>query len=64
MKIQEIRELAKSFNIKTARKSKQNLIHAIQIGEGNFNCFASAAQNECDQALCVWRTDCFTAAKK
>lgn len=64
MNMQEIRERAKDFGIKTTRMSKLKLIHAIQLSEGNFSCFASAIDNECDQSDCIWRDDCFSAAKK
>jgi len=64
MNIQEIRTLAKDFGIKTSRMSKMNLIQAIQLSEGNFNCFASATSGDCDQLKCIWRDDCFAAAKK
>lgn len=64
MNMQEIRERAKDFGIKTSQKSKLNLIQSIQITEGNFNCFASALDGECDQTGCVWRKDCFASAKK
>lgn len=64
MKMQEIREIAKDYNIKTSRMSKLNLIHEIQLSEGNFNCFASAIDSECDQLGCIWREDCFASAKK
>ena len=64
MNMQEIRELAKDFGIKTARMSKANLIQSIQLSEGNFGCFASAMDGVCDQADCIWRKDCFSAAKK
>jgi len=62
--MQDIRERAKDFGIKTSRMSKLKLIQAIQLSEGNFNCFASAFNNECDQLQCIWREDCFAAAKK
>ena len=64
MNIQEIRVKAKDFGIKTSRLNKMNLIRAIQLSEGNFNCYASAENGECDQQSCIWRNDCFTAAKK
>ena len=64
MNIQDIRVRAKDFGIKTSRMSKLKLIHEIQLSEGNFNCFASAARGECDQLKCIWRDDCFSAAKK
>jgi len=61
--MQEIRERAKDFGIKTARMSKANLVKTIQLSEGNFSCFSSAYNGECDQVDCMWRDDCFTAAK-
>ena len=64
MNMQEIRVLAKDLGIKTSRMSKMGLIQSIQQSEGNFNCFASAMNGECDQSKCKWRDDCFTAAKK
>ena len=64
MKMQEIREMAKDYGIKSSRMSKSSLIQALQLAEGNFNCFASATSGECDQSGCMWREDCFSAAKK
>lgn len=64
MNMQDIRERAKDIGIKTARMTKAELIKTIQLTEGNFNCFATAIDNECDQLNCIWRNDCFTAAKK
>lgn len=64
MNMQEIRERAKDFGIKTSRMSKVKLIQSIQSSEGNFSCFASAIDGECDQVACLWRDDCFAAAKK
>ncbi len=64
MNMQEIRGLAKDYGIKAERASKVELIRSIQVAEGNFNCFASALDGDCDQMNCKWREDCFTAAKK
>lgn len=64
MNMQEVRNMAKECGIKTLRMSKLDLIHSIQLNEGNFNCFATAVDGECDQMLCKWRDDCFSAAKK
>jgi len=62
--MQEIKDRAKDFGIKTARMNKAELIQTIQLSEGNFSCFASALEGECDQENCIWRNDCFSAAKK
>ena len=64
MLMQEIRDIAKDYGIKTSRMKKEDLIREIQRTEGNFDCFASAASGECDQIACMWRDDCFTLAKK
>lgn len=64
MNMQEVREQAKELGLKTARMSKAGLIQSIQRSEGNYSCFASATNGFCDQSLCTWREDCFTAAKK
>ena len=62
--MQEIRERAKDFDINASGMRKLKLIQTIQLSEGNFSCFASAIEGACDQVNCLWRDDCFTAAKK
>lgn len=64
MQMQEIRQIAKQHGLKTARQSKVNLVRHIQSAEGNFSCFATAIGGQCDQLHCLWRSDCFAAAKK
>jgi hypothetical protein len=64
MQMQEIRTIAKNFGIKTSRQNKVELVRSIQSAEGNFSCFATAINGECDQTACIWRNDCFEAAKK
>ena len=64
MNLQNVREKAKDIGIKTSKMSKMDLIRSIQLSEGNFNCFATAGNGECDQMECIWRKDCFASAKK
>lgn len=64
MNMQEIREIAKDKGVKTARLSKVKMVQAIQQIEGNFDCFASAIDDYCDQISCIWKTECFESAKK
>jgi hypothetical protein len=64
MKLVEVRSVAKSHNIKPGHLSKSELIRAVQREEGNFACFATAYHGECDQAGCLWREDCFAAARE
>ena len=58
MKIQEIRVIAKKLGVKSARVKKADLIRAIQLAEGNFDCFGTAAAGFCDQSGCAWLSDC------
>lgn len=64
MNMQEIRGIAKDCGINATGLNKLKLIQVIQLSEGNFNCYASAKNGECDQLNCTWRADCFVAAKK
>ena len=48
------------MGIKPGKLKKADLIHAIQRKEGNFDCFATAHEGQCDQVNCVWRIDCFS----
>lgn len=58
MKIQKVRAIAKAKGVNSARKSKGEIIRAIQEAEGNFPCFGTARDGYCDQCDCVWREDC------
>jgi hypothetical protein len=57
MKMQDVREKAKRFNIASFGKTKESLIREIQRAEGNFDCFHTAAEF-CDQWACCFRSDC------
>jgi hypothetical protein len=58
MHMQEIRKIAQAHGLKTSRLSKLALVRLIQGSEGNFECFATALNGECDQPGCCWREDC------
>ena len=62
MKMDDIREIARQLGIKPGKLNKTQLVQSIQRQEGNFDCFASAANGECDQLGCNWREDCFATA--
>lgn len=57
MRMEDVREKARVFGIKTARMKKEDLIRAVQAAEGNFPCFGTA-EDHCDRADCCWRDDC------
>lgn len=61
---QKIRSIAKSLGIAPGRSTKKDLIRRIQVGEGNFPCFATATDLRCDQNSCLWRDDCFISVRK
>lgn len=58
MKIAEIKEIARRHRIKTTKMKKTDLIRAIQLSEGNQDCYDSDRSGECGQERCVWREDC------
>jgi hypothetical protein len=65
MNMQEIREIARQRGLsRTGRVTRLQLIRNIQSAEGNFPCFATALQAQCDQAGCLWQQDCFNTARK
>jgi hypothetical protein len=63
MNLEEVRAIAKAGGIKVSKvRRKSDLIKTIQLAEGNFDCFASAFEGQCDQMGCCWRAACFEAA--
>jgi len=59
MNVQEVRKMAKELGVSPGKMKKPDLIRSIQVKEGNFPCFQTAADN-CDQVSCHWRNDCLT----
>lgn len=64
MKLDQVRVVAKSLGVNPGKLAKAELIKSIQLAEGNFDCFASAMNGECNQMSCVWRDDCFESARR
>ena len=58
MKITEIKEIARQYNLKVGKVTKSELVRSIQEAEGNQQCFASKSSEECGQDSCAWREDC------
>ncbi len=64
MNMQEIHHIAKSRGIKPDHMYKIELVRTIQHAEGNFDCFASAKNGQCDQTMCSWRQDCLQTSTR
>lgn len=62
MKVQQVRDIARSKGLQPGKAEKVELVKTIQRQEGNFDCFATAHAGMCDQSGCLWREDCFSAA--
>lgn len=63
MKMPEIRAMANSRGMKLRFGiTKIQAVRAIQMDEGNHDCFARAESVSCDQEGCVFRQDCLTLA--
>ena len=60
----EVRKMVKDKGLKQPRgASKIELVRMLQRAEDNFDCFATATDGVCDQMDCIWREDCFKAAR-
>ncbi len=56
MKIQDIRGMAKTWNVDTkVGRSKTDIIHDIQVAEGYSPCFRT--KESCGED-CLWKEDC------
>lgn len=64
MELENIRSIAATNGIDTDNLSKPELIKAIQMQEGNFDCFATAQSGACDQGNCLWLEDCLGMEKE
>lgn len=62
MKMQEVRAMAKTMGINSFGKTKAELIRAIQLHEGNFDCYGTA-EHYCDQLACCFRSSCLDDSK-
>jgi hypothetical protein len=64
MKMQEIRTKAKALGVSIkVGTSKAEAIRAIQRAEGNFDCFGTPQDDQCDQHECLFREDCIPRKK-
>jgi hypothetical protein len=64
MNLQDIRTISRNLKLKPSSASKAELVRQIQRREGNFDCYATASLGVCDQSACLWRKDCFAAARQ
>lgn len=60
MHLLKIRKIAKVKGVTPGKLTKVDLVREIQRKEGNFDCFATAFNGECDQQDCLWREDCLS----
>jgi hypothetical protein len=58
MKLDEIKEIAKRYDIKAGKMKKADLVRAIQQAENNDACFDTGKSEVCCQDACLWREDC------
>jgi len=64
MKMKEIRSLGQQLGLKfPVGMTKIEAVRCIQRAEGNFDCFGRAEQAFCDQASCMFHTECLSVSK-
>ena len=58
MNLTEIKQLAKDRGIVPGKMRKAELIHCLQVQEGNAQCYNTNFFQDCGQPNCLWRPDC------
>ncbi|MDD5286190.1 MAG: SAP domain-containing protein [Desulfuromonadaceae bacterium] len=58
MKLEEIKSIAQRHSIKVSKLKKSELVRAIQMAEGNEQCFEAGKSATCGQNGCSWREIC------
>ena len=58
MKLVEIQEIARQYNISPARIKKVALVRIIQKHEKHDPCFKTGRVRTCEEVTCRWRDDC------
>lgn len=64
MNMREIRQMARERGAMIGNMTKVDAVRMIQLTEGNFDCFAKAADGQCDQGECLFHADCVKLAMK
>jgi len=62
MDLATVKKMAKGLGLAPGRKTKVELIHAIQKAEGNFDCFGTAI-DYCDQMDCCFKDECLASSR-
>ena len=57
MNLTEVKSKAKEVGVSVGKMKKPDLIRAIQVAEGNTDCFGMP-EGSCDQENCCFRNDC------
>ena len=64
--LKEVQAMGKKLGIsKVVGVKKADLIRKVQEAEGNFPCFqCEGAKDNCDEAGCLWRSECVADEEK
>lgn len=63
MRLEDVRAIAKHYRIKFDGLSKNEIIQNIQRQDGHVDCFATMSDGNCGRTRCLWRKECFAAAR-
>jgi len=58
MKMIQIKKYAGKKGVHSGKMKKAELIRAIQAAEGNPTCYGSERKSYCQEANCLWESDC------
>ncbi|MEW5775013.1 MAG: SAP domain-containing protein [Thermodesulfobacteriota bacterium] len=62
MNMKQVREMAKRVGAKIGNMKKLDAIRAIQLAEGNSDCYGRPENGQCGQIDCCFREDCLAPA--
>lgn len=57
MNLTEVKNRAREVGVSVGKMKKPDIIRAIQLAEGNVDCFGKV-EGSCDQENCCFRNDC------
>ena len=63
MQFNEIRRIAKGWEINTYRMKKIDIIRNIQKAEKNMVCYGTSRVGYCNEEGCLWRSDCMACSE-
>ena len=63
MRLDEVRAIAERYQIGFDSLPENEITRRVERQDGYVDCFAAAPDGKCERARCLWRKECFAAAR-